>query len=156
MENKLYKALAFGALAGMRSLTAPMLLSHYMSKSISNPLQHTPLRFLGTSTAALALKGLAASEMAGDKIPNAPDRIILPSLLMRSASGALVGAAVYLMNNGKAFEGAAIGAVAAMGATYGSFYLRQYLSAHTRFADPVFGVLEDALVVGSGMKAAQL
>lgn len=156
MENKLYKALAFGVLAGMRSLAAPMLLSHFLSKNENSPLQNTPLRFLGNGTVALALKGLAASEMAGDKIPNAPDRIKAPSLLMRGASGALVGAAVYMMDNGKALEGAAIGAAAAVGATYGSFYLRRYLSGHTSFADPVFGALEDALVIGSGMKAAQL
>ena len=156
MENKLYKALALGALAGVRSLAAPMLLSHFLSKNENNPLQNTPLRFLGSSTVSLALKVLSATEMAGDKLPNAPDRIEAPSLFMRGASGALVGAAVYMMHRSKPLEGAFIGTAAAIGATYGSFHLRQYLSGHTRFADPVFGALEDALVVGSGMKAARL
>ncbi len=94
--------------------------------------------------------------MLGDKLPGVPDRIAAPSLLARGASGALVGAAVYLMNNGKAMEGAAVGAVAAVGATFASFYLRRYLSEHTSVADPVIGAIEDALVVGAGLKAAQL
>ncbi|WP_345156417.1 DUF4126 family protein [Pontibacter saemangeumensis] len=156
MENTLYKALAFGALAGLRSQAAPMLLSHFLSKNHSSPLQRTPLRFLGNAKVAMALKGLAASEMAGDKLPQAPDRIAVPSLFVRGASGALVGAAVYMMSNEKAFKGAAIGAAAAVAATYGSFYLRQYLSGHTRLADPVLGAIEDALVIGSGMKAARM
>ena len=156
MNDTLYKALAFGALAGMRSLAAPTVLSHFISRDDSSPLQDTPLRFLGSSTAAMVLKGLAATEMVGDKVPGVPDRIEPPSLIMRGASGALAGAAIYLMNHKKALEGAAIGAAAAIATTYASFYLRKTLSEKTSLADPVFGALEDALVVASGMKAAQL
>lgn len=156
MNNTLYKTLALGALAGMRSLAAPTLLSHFLSENGSSPLQNTPLRFLGNSTVAMVLKGLAVSEMVGDKVPGAPDRIELPSLIMRSTTGAVAGAAVYLMNNKKAAEGAAIGAAAAIAATYGSFYLRKTLCENTSLADPIYGALEDALVVASGIKAAQL
>ncbi|GAB3530018.1 DUF4126 family protein [Pontibacter brevis] len=156
MNNTLYKALAFGALAGMRSLAAPTLLSHFLSEAGSAPLRNTPLRFLGNSTVAMVLKGLAASEMLGDKVPGVPDRIEPPSLVMRSASGALAGAAVYMMNNRKAIEGAAVGAAAAVAATYGSFYLRKTLCEKTSLADPIFGALEDALVIASGMQAAKL
>lgn len=156
MNNTLYKTLAFGALAGMRSLAAPTLLSHFLSRDGKSLLQDTPLSFLGNSTVAMILKGLAASEMVGDKVPGVPDRIEPPSLIMRSASGALAGAALYLMNNKKAYEGAAIGAAAAIAATYGTFYLRKTLSKNTSLADPIYGALEDALVVASGFKAAQL
>ncbi|RDV16732.1 DUF4126 family protein [Pontibacter diazotrophicus] len=156
MNNTLYKTLAFGALAGMRSLAAPTLLSHFVSEDGSSPLQHTPLRFLGNSTVAMVLKGLAASELVGDKMPGVPDRIELPSLIMRGTTGAVAGAAIYLMSHKKAAEGAAIGAVAAIAATYGSFYLRKTLCEKTRLADPIYGALEDALVIASGIKAAQL
>lgn len=156
MTNTLYKALALGALAGMRSLAAPTVLSHFLSKAGSNPLRYTPLGFLGNNTVAMVLKGLAASEMMGDKVPGIPDRIEAPSLVMRSGSGALAGAAVYLMNNKRWSEGAAIGAAAAIATTYGSFYLRKALGEKTGFADQIFGALEDALVVGCGMKAGQL
>lgn len=156
MNDTLLKTLAFGALAGMRSLAAPTLLSHFLSENENSPLQDTPLKFLGNSTVAMVLKGLAASEMVGDKVPGVPDRIELPSLMMRSASGALAGAAVYMMNNKKAAEGAAIGAAAAIAATYGSFYLRKTLSEKTSLADPIYGALEDALVIASGIKAAKI
>lgn len=156
MNNTLSKALAFGALAGMRSLAAPTVLSHFLSKDGSNALQNTPLSFLGNNTVAMALKGLAVSEMMGDKVPGVPDRIEAPSLIMRSGSGALAGAAVYLMNRKSWAEGAAIGAAAAIAATYGSFYLRKTLCEKTSLADPILGAIEDALVIGSGMKAGQL
>ncbi|WP_162053270.1 DUF4126 family protein [Pontibacter pamirensis] len=156
MNNTLYKTLAFGALAGMRSLAAPTLISHFVSQDENSPLQNTPLRFLGNSTVAMVLKGLAASELVGDKVPGVPDRIELPSLIMRSATGAVAGAAIYLINHKKAVEGAAIGAAAAIAATYGSFYLRKTLCEKTSLADPIYGALEDALVIASGIKAAQM
>jgi len=156
MNNTLYKTLAFGALAGMRSLAAPALLSHFVSKDESKPLQQTPFSFLGNSTVSKVLKGLAVSEMVGDKLPSVPDRIETPSLLVRSTSGATLGAALYHLKGGNELLGAALGAAAAVAATYGSFYLRKYLCENTSLTNVTLGSLEDAVVVGSGLKASQL
>lgn len=156
MRKLLYQTLALGALAGMRSLSAPALLSRSLSESGDGQLRDTPLHLLENKTVATVLGGLAASELLGDKIPNIPNRIDPPALIMRGASGALVGAALYLGQRKKVAEGAAIGAAAAIAATFASFYLRQSLGKATGIADPVFGVFEDALVVGTGLKAAKL
>lgn len=156
MNNLSYKVMALGALAGMRSMAAPMLLSHQMSQDRTKPLHNTPLRLLGNDMVALALKVLAAGELVGDKMPGVPDRIDAPSLAFRGASGALVGAALYMADKQKPLEGAALGAAAAVAATFGSFYIRKYLSEHTAVADPVIGALEDALVLGSGLQVSRM
>jgi len=151
----IYKAMALGALAGMRSLSAPALLSRALPDKHHVDLAGTPLRFLQNRYVSYTLMGLAATELLGDKLPVAPDRIEKPSLLMRAGSGAMVGAAVYAGNRKSMTTGAAIGAVAAVAATYASFYLRKILGDRTHIADPVIGILEDVLVVGSGLKAAR-
>lgn len=156
MKTILYKTLALGALAGLRSFSAPALLSRNLSSRNQGLLQDTPLHLLENKTMATVLSGLSATELLGDKIPGVPDRIEAPGLLFRGASGALVGAAIYLSNRKNAAEGAAIGAIAAVAATYASFYLRKSLGKATGIADPVFGALEDALVVTSGLKAAKM
>ena len=46
--------------------------------------------------------------------------------------------------------GVLLGSAAAVAGTYGSFYLRKELKRLTGIADPILGVLEDALVVKSG------
>lgn len=153
--NPLYKALAMGAIAGMRSLSAPALLSHVLKEDKSGALAQTPLAFLQNEYVANTLTGLAATELVGDKTPAAPDRTELPSLLFRAASGALVGAAIYAINRKRLSEGAAVGAVSAVASTYASFYLRKSLDQHTGIADPVIGALEDALVLISGLQAAK-
>ncbi|WP_299754939.1 DUF4126 family protein [uncultured Pontibacter sp.] len=155
MEKTLYKTLAMGALAGMRSLSAPALLSRALNENKNGALAATPLKYLQNKYVANTLTGLAATELLGDKIPGVPDRIEVPSLLFRATSGAVVGAAVYASNHEKLLKGAAIGAAAAVAATYLSFYLRKTLCEKTTIADPVIGALEDALVLGSGLKAAR-
>lgn len=144
-----------GALAGMRSLSAPALLSRALLDKHNNSLTGTPFEFLQHRYVANTLTGLAATELLGDKLPMAPDRTIAPSLLMRAASGAAVGAVVYAGRHKSIAEGAALGTVAAVAATYASFYLRKFLCEKTGIADPIIGALEDALVVASGLKAAK-
>ena len=145
-----------GALAGMRAVSAPALLSRTLSDDNNSALASTPFRFLQNKYVANALTGLAATEIIGDKMPDVPDRIELPSLLVRTASGALVGAALYLGNREKALEGAAIGAAAAIAGTYASFYLRRALNRNSALTNPVLGAIEDALVMGSGIQATKI
>ncbi len=137
-------------------MATPALLSRALCENGAEGLARTPLWFLQHKTVANVLSGLAATELLGDKVPNVPDRIRLPSLLFRTASGALVGAALYLNNHRKPAKGAAVGAAAAFAATYASFYLRKKLGEKTSIADPVIGSIEDALVLSSGITAARM
>lgn len=151
IDNYTWKTIGLSAIAGMRSLSAPALLSHALQKSPFLTLESSPLRYLQSEPVATGLKVMAASEMAGDKIPGIPDRIIPPILLSRAASGALVGATLYTAHKGKVVQGALIGAAVAVAATYLSFYLRKSLTENTRLPDAAFAALEDAIVLTGGV-----
>ena len=146
-----WKAIGLGAVAGIRSLAAPVLLSQELSKISPELLQDSPLRHLQAGPVAMGLKFLAASELAGDKLPQMPDRTTLPSLVMRTASGAVVGAALFTASRDKALTGALIGGLAALAGTYGSFYLRQALHRYGKVPNIAAGLLEDAVMVSSGL-----
>ncbi len=139
-----------GAIAGMRSMSAPALISHHLHNKPSYMLAGSPLRYLQHNWVAAGLKVLAASELAGDKMPQAADRIIWPSLAARAASGALVGATVFATHRQKPLVGALVGAAAAIAATYASFYGRKALGNHTSLPDAAWGAVEDVITIGAG------
>jgi uncharacterized membrane protein len=146
-----WKTIGLGAVAGIRSLAAPVLLSQEFSKIDPERLKGSPLRYLQASPIATGLKLLAAVELAGDKLPTAPDRTALPSLLARTASGALVGAALFTASRDKALTGALIGGLAALAGTYGSFYLRRALNKTGKVPNLISGLMEDAVMISSGL-----
>lgn len=150
-QNYYWKAFGLGTVAGIRSLVAPVLLSEELSKIDPLRLKSSPLRYLQAGPVAAGLKFLAAGELAGDKLPQIPDRTTLPSLLVRTGSGALVGAALFSANNDQPLKGALIGGLAALAATYGSFYLRQALNKYGEVPNVISGLLEDAMLLSSGL-----
>lgn len=149
-ENTIWQAIGMGAIAGMRSMSAPALISHQLHNQPSALLADSPLRYLQHDWVAAGLKVFAASELAGDKLPQATDRITLPSLLARAASGALVGATVFATHKNKPLQGALVGAVTAVAATYASFYGRKALGKYTHLPDAACGAIEDVLTLGAG------
>jgi len=151
MATKFWQTIGLGVLAGMRSMTAPALLSHSLAKNPSKKLGKSRLGFLQSSTTATVLKVMAGGEMIGDKLPNAPDRTAPPVLGGRILSGALVGGATYKAAGGKLLKGALLGSAAAVASTYGMLALRKYLGKSTGLPDTVWGLTEDATTVASGL-----
>lgn len=147
---KFWPVLGFATLAGMRSMSAPAFLSHYLARQPHSGLDRSPLRLLQKPATARLLKVLAAGEMVGDKLPNAPDRTAPPVLLGRLLSGALVGAAWYKSRHGSALGGGLLGGVVAVAATFVSYALRTGFSQQSGLPVALVGVGEDALVVGGG------
>ncbi|MCC9135244.1 DUF4126 family protein [Pontibacter silvestris] len=150
------KALSIGAVAGMRSLAAPAMLSNALVQSSSSALEGSPLKYMQYSNVASILKVISAAEMAGDKVPSAPDRIMPSALSIRGLSGAFVGAVVFKAKNDAFWKGALVGATGAVAASYAAFYIRKYLTQKTGVADPVFGAIEDALVVKAGASLSDI
>ncbi|MGV3502331.1 MAG: DUF4126 family protein [Adhaeribacter sp.] len=146
-----WKTLGLGAIAGMRAMSAPVFLSEELGKIDRKHLQHSPLRFLQAAPIAAGFKLLAAGELAGDKLPQMPDRINLPSLAVRTLSGALVGAALFTARRDSAATGALLGGLSALAATYGSFYLRAALHRYGQVPNAAAGLMEDAMMVSSGL-----
>lgn len=151
MTKHFWQTLGLGTIAGFRSMTAPALLTANFAKFHPQGLAGSPLRYLQKPLVATGFKLLAGGELVGDKLPHMPDRIAPPVLLGRLLSGALVGAALYKANHGRTLSGALLGGVAALAATYGSFWLRQKTTDESGLPSAVVGSLEDMLVLGSGL-----
>jgi len=151
-----WPALGFAALAGSRATSGPAFLSQYLSHQALAPgLAGSPLRFLAKPGAATALKFLIAGEFVGDKLPNTANRIVPQQLIVRAASGALVGATVYKAKGGSALSGVLVGVLGTVAATYLTFYLRKTISEKTHTNTSLIGAGEDALVLGLGAALAK-
>lgn len=153
--NPNWKAFGLGVIAGMRSMSAPALISHFLNKVPADSLQGSPLRFMQSSSVSTGLKLLAVTEIIADKLPNTPNRIAPPVLLVRGLSGALVGLTLNQANGEPKFTGAILGGIGAIAASYGFFYLRKNLSKSTNCPDLVWAVLEDALMIAAGISLAK-
>ena len=147
---KFWPVMGFATLAGMRSMSAPAFLSHYLARQPHAGLAGSRLRFLQKPGTAGVLKLLAAGEMVADKLPGTPDRIAPPVLLGRLLSGALVGAAWYRSRHGSALGGGVLGGLVAVAATFVSYALRTGISEKSGVPVALVGVGEDALVLAGG------
>src|SRR5690242_6943391 len=124
-KNRTYAAAAaMGMIAGLRSLTAPALVS-VAANRCTLPLRRSRLRFLGGSRAAFALGALAIGELIADKLPSTPNRTIPGSLAARIASGATCGAAISMSERECVAVGAVLGGIAAAGGTFAGYQLRK-------------------------------
>jgi uncharacterized membrane protein len=140
-----------GAVAGVRSMTAPALISRAASRGDVAGIEDTPFSALASPKVAWALALLAIGEAAVDKLPNAPDRISTPGLMGRIGSGALVGAALFTSEGRKGTAGAAIGLLCAVLAAYSSYYLRVGASERLGIRNWTAGLFEDALALSTGL-----
>lgn len=144
------QAIGLGVLAGMRSMSAPAILSEHLSRNGAAQSLGAPLDLLASPTVVNLLKVPAVAEMVADKLPFIPARTEPQPLIGRAVLGALVGAGLYKANQQNFLIGALIGAVAALASTYAAYYLRRTLGERLKLPDFVLALVEDALVVGGG------
>ncbi|WP_420148067.1 DUF4126 family protein [Spirosoma sp.] len=152
MIQTAFKAFQIGLVAGMRSMTAPALVSYKLSHLKASLPTDSKLHFLAAPAATTVLGIMAGGELVGDKLPNAPDRIAQPQVWGRIASGALSGAALTEADGHDATYGATLGAIGATIGSFAFFYLRQWLTHDKDLPDPLVALAEDVLAVGTGWK----
>ena len=96
MNSQHRKALAqtivLGLVSGMRATFAAGILSHFLQKRAAAALSASKLAFIQSPTAAGVTKALVALEIAGDKLPSTPNRIVAPQVGARVIAGAFAGA----------------------------------------------------------------
>ena len=144
-------AIGLGAISGMRAAISPAIVSHYLRKNPDLSLDDSKLRFFQLPVAAIVTKVLGAAEITVDKLPNTPNRIVLPQVIARVTSGAFAGGIVFKANRQSLLKGMLIGGASALAATFVSFYLRKYLDKKTGIQDPIVGGIEDIIALGSGV-----
>ena len=149
------QAIGLGAIAGMRAMAAPALLSHYLTNDPAGALYNTPLRYLQRPMVATTLKYLAGAELIGDKLPMTGDRIAPQGLIPRLISGAVVGATVAGANEKPKVTGALLGMAGAVVAAYGFFYLRKKVGQESGLPNVVLGLAEDAIMASGGIALMQ-
>jgi uncharacterized membrane protein len=140
-------AAGIGVVAGLRSLTAPAIVSWATREKMIRPFPSVPARMLLASSSK-KIAELAVGEFIADKLPSTPNRISPLPLAFRMASGAACGAALFTAAREPAREGALLGAVGALAGAFAGFYLRKRLTR--TFPDFVVAIAEDVLAVAAG------
>jgi uncharacterized membrane protein/uncharacterized protein (UPF0548 family) len=150
-RDRLWMPVGFGVLAGMRSFSAPALLSHQLSRE---PVEAPEGRaqVLASRRTARALTVLALGELLADKTPWVPARLWPPALVGRALSGALTGAAVAAPHRPLSAGRALLGALAAVAASFTFYALRQSATRRLGLPNAVAGLIEDAVAVALGAR----
>jgi uncharacterized membrane protein len=146
------KALALGAISGLRSASGPAFVGRAASRGDMD-LEGTYFAFLGRPRLSKALTLAQLGETVGDKLPATPSRTGWPPLLGRAVSGGLAGAAVFLSGGGRATTGAILGSAAAVAAAFAGENLRAVVVSASGLPDVGVAVAEDAVVLVVGSRA---
>ena len=132
-------AFLMGLVGGQRAM-APLAMVAVAGARGDLPADSGMPKLLTHPLAAMGATLLAIGEMAGDKRPTAPDRIVPVGLIARFATSAIAGMA--LAPKRQRWLGAAVGGVTAVLASYPGWHARR--AAMTRFGQTSTGFVEDA------------
>ena len=160
MIKCLLKAFQIGVIAGMRTMTAPALVSYKLSHTNSNEnvgpaLRDSRLHFLTSPVATNVLAVMAVGELVADKLPGTPDRTGQPQVWGRIGSGALSAAALTKADGNSASIGALVGALGAAAGAFTFFQVRRWLTHEKELPDLWVALAEDALTIGAGWLVVQ-
>jgi uncharacterized membrane protein len=141
-------AVGIGAVAGLRTLTAPAVLA-WAAKRRWIRLGNSPFATIISAKASTRLTDLAVSELIADKLPFTPSRLKAGPLASRVVSGAVCGATIYGVVERPLVEGAVLGGVGAIAGALAGYHMRKRL----RHDMPDLGVavLEDVLAIGGAV-----
>jgi len=145
-EMIVIRSILIGAVAGMRAMTPLAAVSDAARRGALSADNGGPA-LLAHPLVSAGTKLLAAGELLGDKLPSAPDRVIIPGLAARLVTGAVAGAA--LAPRSRRPTAALLGAAVAVGAAYLTFNVR--MRSMRRFGQASTGAVEDAITVGAAL-----
>jgi len=141
-------ALLIGCIAGMRTFTAPALVS-WVARLGGLNLSDTWLAFLGYAWTPWILTPLAIGELIVDQLPTTPSRTAPLGFGGRIVAGAVSGAAVGTAG-GTMVGGMIAGIVGAVIGTLGGHAFRAQLAASFRRDRPA-AFIEDAIALGGAV-----
>ena len=144
-------ALLIGVIAGLRSMTAPALVS-WASRLEMLHLRGTLLAFLGYAWTPWILTLLAVGEFVADQLPSTPSRTAPLGFGARIITGAVSGAAVGTAG-GTMFGGMVAGIAGAVIGTLAGHAFRARLADLFRRDRPA-AFIEDAIALGGALAIA--
>jgi uncharacterized membrane protein len=138
---------SLGVIAGLRSLTAPALVSWAAHLGWLD-LSGSRLSFLGSRTATIILSLLALAELVADKLPKTPKRTNLVPLVFRAITGGFSSMAICASAHQSPIIGTFVGVLGSIAGAFAGYEIRHRLVE--AFGLPDFGVAvaEDLVAVG--------
>ncbi len=125
-----FKATGIGAVAGLRTMTAP---------AVTLAAQHS--RWSGAG------RLLAFGEYIGDKLPFTPSRLSPPALIARAVSGGWCGGVVAARLGASRIAGVGCGVAGSLAGAWAGYTLRNFLAKTKGFPDTGIALAEDALAL---------
>jgi len=143
-------AFLIGVVAGLRSLTAPAVVSWAAHQNWLN-LHNSSLSFMGSTAAVAAFVLLTLVELVADQLPSTPSRTKPPGLIARIVLGGLSGACVAVAGAQSIALGAVLGGIGGIAGAFAGYEVRTRLVRALKVPDFVIAVLEDAVAIGGGL-----
>ena len=150
LPDEAVETIGLAAIAGIRSMAAPALLSKAVGRGDVGNLAETPFAALGSGRVPALLEALMIGEMVGDKTPFIPARTSAGPVFGRALFGAIVGAALSASSGRGGARGALVGVLSALAGVYAIDRLRSGATQELGVPDRIFGLLEDGLVLSVG------
>lgn len=135
------RPILMGLVAGQRSMT-PLAALAGAARNGNLPYDNGPARLMSHPLIAAGGVALAALEMAGDKMKDAPDRTVFLGLLARTITSGFAGAA--LSPPKRQLAGAALGIGTALAASFVGLAMRK--RAMRKYGQTPTGFAEEAIV----------
>jgi uncharacterized membrane protein len=146
MHQLFLLAIGIGIVAGLRSLTAPAIVSWGAHLGWIN-LHDSPLSFMGSAIAVGIFTLLAIVELVADKLPNTPARTASVGLIARIIMGGLCGACLYAAGAASPIPGAVFGIIGALIGTFAGYHIRRALVSKLNVKDILIAVPEDIIAI---------
>lgn len=147
MDFILFSAFGIGVVAGLRSLTAPAVVSWAAYLGWLN-VQGSPLAFMGSIVAVAILSLLALGELGADLSPRIPRRTAPGPLAARFLMGGLCGACLGVSAGQSLSTGALLGALGGLIGAFAGYELRRRLVTGLNIRDVFVALAEDAVAIG--------
>ncbi len=151
MTSNYVLALAFGIgiVAGLRSLTAPAVVSWAAYLGWLN-LQGSPLAFMGSIAAVAIFSLLALVEYVADLMPKTPNRTTPVPLIARILMGSLSGACLCASAGQSLLAGAVLGGIGGVIGAFAGYQARTRLVNGLKVKDIFIAIPEDLVAIGLG------
>jgi len=136
-------------------MMAPAVIS-WAARRSGLDLESTPFSaFKGPGIGRTAV-AMALGEMLADKLEFVPNRADSTALLARAVSGGAAGAAIFKARRHSILVGALVGAGAAVGAAYATYYLRKSACRYFNVSDRAAALVEDGIALTAGLVAVAM
>jgi uncharacterized membrane protein len=142
-------AVGIGIVAGLRSLTAPAVVSWAAHLGRLN-LHGTSLAFMGSTAAVAILSLLAVAEYVGDLLPKTPNRTSPGPLIARIVMGGPSAACLCVSAGQSWLAGAILGGIGGVIGAFAGYEARKRLVNGLKVKDAFIAIPEDIVAIGLG------